>query len=107
MTAFIDFLVDRDEVDPERIALVGSSMGGYFAVAVRPSRGGWQPRSAEVPSTASRPAPQGDDSRRRVDQAMAMFAVNTVEELLEKIQKFNLEGVDNQIHIYPSWFFTL
>ncbi len=99
VTAFIDFLVNRDEVDPERIALVGSSMGGYFA-----ARGAaFERRLAAAVAWGAfyglAPVPQGDDSRRRVDQAMAMFAVNTVEELLEKIQKFNLEGVASQIHI--------
>ena len=31
IASFVDFLEHRDEVDPARIALVGSSMGGYFA----------------------------------------------------------------------------
>jgi hypothetical protein len=43
--------------------------------------------------------PQGHDSKRRVDQAMATFAVDTVEEVLEKIEGFNLEGVASKIHV--------
>ncbi len=31
MTPVIDFLLDRDDVDPERIALIGLSLGGYLA----------------------------------------------------------------------------
>ena len=34
--ACIDYLVSRPEVDPNRIALVGISMAGYYA----PARGG-------------------------------------------------------------------
>ncbi len=99
VTAFIDFLVNQDEVDSERIALVGSSMGGYFA-----ARGAaFEPRLVAAVAWGAfyglAPVPQGDDGRRRVDQAMATFAVDTVEELLEKIREFNLEAVANRIHI--------
>ena len=99
ITAFIDFLEHRDEVDPERIALVGSSMGGYFAARGAAFEKRLVAAVAWGAFYGSAPVPQGDDSRRRIEQAMATFAVDTVEELLEKIREFNLEGVASRIHI--------
>ena len=59
VTAFIDFLGNRDEVDPERVALVGSSMEATSQPAARPSsRGSWQP-SPGVPSTGLPRYPKG------------------------------------------------
>lgn len=98
ISAITDFLGTRPEVDPERIALIGSSMGGYFA-----ARGAaFEPRlSAVVIWGAFYGIYQnaGGDIASRLGQGMAAFAVSTLDELAAIVAQVNLEGVAEQIHV--------
>ena len=42
--ACVDYLETRDDVDADRIGLVGWSLGGYYARGRPPSRSGWRCR---------------------------------------------------------------
>jgi dienelactone hydrolase len=99
VAALVDFLEHRGEVDPKRIGLIGSSMGGYFA-----ARGAaFESRLAAVVvwgayyGIAPAGQPAGGDSRRRLAQVMVMFATDSTEELAVKVRRFNLEGVATKI----------
>ena len=106
VTAFIDFLVNRDEVDPERIALVGSSMGGSSQLAVRPSRGGWQPRSPGVPSTASRRCHKGTTAGAESIRRWRCSPSTPSRSSLRR-SRSSIWRESPARSTYPSWFFTL
>lgn len=102
ISALVDYLCGRGDVDPERIALIGSSMGGYFA-----ARGAAFERrlcacvvwGAFYGVDATRPPDDGSETVTRLSQAVATFAVSDLGELTEKVKDFNLEGVATQIVI--------
>jgi len=100
ISALVTYLSERPEVDSRRIALIGSSMGGYFA-----ARGAafehrlcatviW---GAYYGIDATRPPTVRDGAPSLLEQAMAMFAVSDLQELAAAVEHFNLEGVAQRI----------
>ena len=96
ISALVDFLAGRRDVDTERIGLVGSSLGGYFA-----ARGAafehrlaatviWGAFYGIETSRHSSGTPQLES---RLAQAMAAFAVPDVDQLAAVVEEFNLEKV--------------
>ena len=96
ISALVDFLAGRRDVDAERIGLVGSSMGGYFA-----ARGAaFEHRLAATVIwgalygiDTSRHSPGTPQLEPRLAQAMATFAVSDLDQLAAIVQDFNLEKV--------------
>ena len=100
ISALVTYLSERPEVDSRRIALIGSSMGGYFAArgAAFEHRlcatvvwGAFYGIDAAHPPTARNGTPF------RLGQAMAMFAVSDPHQLAAAVEHFNLEGVAQRI----------
>jgi len=84
VSALVEYLCARGDVDRERIALIGSSMGGYFA-----ARGAaFEPRlcacvvwGAFYGIDATRRPEEGADAATRLSQAMATFGASDISEL--------------------------
>lgn len=90
----IDWLLKRDDIDPSRIAISGSSLGGYYAaraaskdhrIAACISHGAvWQ--FAERLKTR-------DDTYGLANQLRWVFGVGSMKEVAEAAKPFDLEGV--------------
>ena len=93
----IDYLATRDDVDRERIAVCGSSLGGYYAARA----GCYEPRLAAAISHGaiwSIPAlwENATESHGLADHIKWVFGTRTMKEALEKAKPFTLEGhLDN------------
>lgn len=98
ITAIIDAVVAQPEVDARRLALIGSSMGGYFAA--RGAAFDLRLRAVVIwGAFYGINSAGGGDSASRLGQAMALFAVSSLDELANKVTDFNLEGVAEQIRV--------
>lgn len=99
-SACIDYLLTRDDVDPERIGIVAMSLGGYYA----PRAAAFDERWACCIAWGA----QWDYHavwKKRVDSALKasmsvpghhilwIFGVETYDEALEKLLPFKLDGV--------------
>ena len=123
ITPAVDFAVILRGVDPDRIALLGMSMGGYLApraaaferrIAACIAYGGVFNMAAAMPKTHT----VGDDSTRRaaamdtmiahraeaptsqrwvLSNALWVFDVETGHELLDEVAKYDLAHVADQI----------
>jgi alpha-beta hydrolase superfamily lysophospholipase len=101
--AAVDYLTSRPDVDPQRIVVVGASMGGYRAsrVAAFEQRlagavawgAVWDYGAAQA---RRRVTPQGAVSTPPA-HAMYVMGAKTEDELVEKLSRFKLEGVAGQI----------
>jgi pimeloyl-ACP methyl ester carboxylesterase len=89
----IDYLQGRDDVDPDRIAVCGSSLGGYYAARA----GSFEHRLAAcishgaIWSIQDLWAGAGDD-HGLADHIKWVFGTNTMKEALEKAAPFTLDG---------------
>jgi pimeloyl-ACP methyl ester carboxylesterase len=98
LAAALDHLEPLPEVDPDRIALIGSSLGGFYAV-----RGAaYEPRIAAtvVWGVSTGVSVASFDNWRdhpRFGQFMATFGATDAEDLREKLADFNLDGVPERI----------
>jgi alpha-beta hydrolase superfamily lysophospholipase len=100
ISAMVDGLVDRPDVDADRVALIGSSMGGYFAA--RGAAFEHRLRAAVIWGAFYGIDTTGGgngESKSRIGQAMAAFAVSTLEELVPQVATFNLEGIAGRISV--------
>lgn len=100
VAAMLDAVWDRPGVDHERVALVGTSMGGYFAA--RAAAFEQRVRALVVWGAfygidGDRAPQPGSDAAGRLAQAMAAFAVSDLTGLAERVQGFHLEGVAGHI----------
>ncbi|RAI39803.1 alpha/beta hydrolase family protein [Rhodoplanes roseus] len=89
----IDYLETRDDVDTSRIAVCGSSLGGYYAARA----GCFEPRLAaaishgaiwSIPDLWAR----ADENHGLADHIKWVFGAATVKEALEKAKPFTLDG---------------
>jgi dienelactone hydrolase len=90
----IDYLLARGDVDPDRIAVSGSSLGGYYAARA----GSFEHRLAAVVSHGaiwSIDALWGgsDDSHGLAGHIRWVFGAESMAQALEKAQAFTLEGI--------------
>lgn len=107
VTACVDYLVGRDDVDPERLGLYGASIGGYYA----PRAASFEHRFKAVVSdgaiwklgggknAAQVPNPKSI-TMRHMHWVLGVPGAGTEEglpALREKIKNFNLEGVQDKI----------
>lgn len=98
VTACVDYLTTRHDVDTDRIGLIGSSLGGYIAgraagaehrltaVVIWGAFYGVPPRES-LPSA----------SQARAGQFKQAFAVGTDDELWAQLADLNLEGVGARV----------
>jgi len=97
--AAIDWLQARDDVDGERIALIGSSLGGYYATRAA----AYEPRlSACVIWGASEgidvaKLQPGGPLEHRLRQVEALFGTDDPEQWREEAGRFDLDGVAERI----------
>jgi hypothetical protein len=89
----IDWLEERDDVDPSRIAVSGSSLGGYYAARA----GAYEPRLAAVISHSAIWDVNELWTDRGAEDAVAAqikeaFGAASMEEAREKARKFRVEG---------------
>jgi len=94
----IDYLETRDDIDPKRIAMSGSSLGGYYAA-----------RAASFEHRLSAAVSHGaiwavndlwgdaDDSHGLAGHIRWVFGAETMAEALVKGEKFSLDGVIDKI----------
>lgn len=92
--ACIDYLETRADVDPRRIAVCGSSLGGYYAARA----GSFEHRlAATIAHGAIWSIPEMwaniDEDFGLADQIKWVFGVETIAEAKEKIQPFKLDGI--------------
>lgn len=89
----IDYLETRDDVDADRIAVCGSSLGGYYAARA----GCYEPRLAaaishgaiwSIPDLWAR----ADETHGLADHIKWVFGATSVEKALEKAKPFTLDG---------------
>jgi dienelactone hydrolase len=90
----VDYLLSRGDVDPERIAVSGSSLGGYYAARA----GAFEHRLAAVISHGaiwSIDALWGgaDDSHGLAGHIRWVFGAESVADALAKARRFDLDGV--------------
>ena len=89
----IDYLLTRDDIDPEKIAVCGSSLGGYYAARA----GCYEPRLAAaishgaIWSIQELWASAGED-HGLADHIKTVFGASTMKEAMEKAAPFKLEG---------------
>ncbi|MGH7529861.1 MAG: alpha/beta hydrolase family protein, partial [Gemmatimonadales bacterium] len=90
----IDFLSKRKDVDPDRIAVCGSSLGGYYAARA----GSREPRLAAAISHGAIWSiyelwKNADESHGLASHIKWVFGVQTMKEAVERARAFTLEGV--------------
>ncbi|WP_197029262.1 alpha/beta hydrolase family protein [Alicyclobacillus macrosporangiidus] len=98
--ACVDYLETRDDVDFDRIALSGSSLGGYYAVRAA----AFEKRIRACIAHGAQWNVARDWSTRGDDHPLALhirwvFGVRTMAEALLKAQQFNLEPVVGKLDI--------
>jgi pimeloyl-ACP methyl ester carboxylesterase len=89
----IDYLETRDDVDPARIAVCGSSLGGYYAARA----GSYEHRlAAAISHGAIWSIPDlwanADENHGLADHIKWVFGAGSVKEALEKAKPFTLLG---------------
>lgn len=90
----IDYLLTRRDVDPSRIAVCGSSLGGYYAARA----GSMEPRLAAAISHGAIWSiyelwKNADESHGLAGHITWVFGVKTMKEAIERARAFTLEGV--------------
>jgi pimeloyl-ACP methyl ester carboxylesterase len=90
----IDYLLTRPDVDPARIAVCGSSLGGYYAARA----GAMEPRLAACISHGAIWSihdfwKNADESHGLATHIKWVFGVATMQEAVERFKAFTLEGV--------------
>lgn len=90
----IDYLLTRRDVDPSRIAVCGSSLGGYYAARA----GAMEPRLAAAISHGAIWSiyelwKNADESHGLAGHITWVFGVKTMKEAIERAKTFTLEGV--------------
>ncbi|MCP1673762.1 dipeptidyl aminopeptidase/acylaminoacyl peptidase [Natronocella acetinitrilica] len=94
----IDYLETRDDVDPKRIAMSGSSLGGYYAARAA----SFEHRLAAAVShgaiwSVNDLWGEADDSHGLAGHIRWVFGVSNMREAFEKGKDFKLEGVIDKI----------
>ncbi|GAA1850543.1 prolyl oligopeptidase family serine peptidase [Pseudonocardia ailaonensis] len=97
--AFIDYLETRDDVDPDRIGVMGISLGGYYA----PRAAAFEPRIKCVVAWGAildwgatwqkRWATRSTEVSVPLDQLMWVLQKDTMEEALERVKEWTLVDV--------------
>jgi len=90
----VDYLVTRPDVDPGRIAVCGSSLGGYYAARA----GAMEPRLAAAISHGALWSiyefwRNAGESHGLATHIKWVFGTETMKEALERARAFTLEGV--------------
>ena len=90
----IDYLLTRKDVDPKRIAVCGSSLGGYYAARA----GSMEPRLAAAIShgaiwNIAEIWKDADESHMLAPWIKFVFGRKTMKEVVEHARAFSLEGV--------------
>lgn len=92
----IDWLVQRQDIDPQRIAVCGSSLGGYYSARAAC----FEPRIAAcISHGAIWSIYEGYSTRSDIRSAeksqhvMWVFGAKNIDEAIEKTRPFTLEGV--------------
>jgi dienelactone hydrolase len=90
----IDYLLTRPDVDPARIAVCGSSLGGYYAARA----GAMEPRLAACISHGAVWSiyelwKNADESHGLAAHITWVFGVRSMKEAVERARAFTLEGV--------------
>lgn len=94
----VDYLETRDDVDVSRIAVCGSSLGGYYAARAA----AFEHRLAAAIShgaiwSVNELWGEADDSHGLAGHITWVFGVNSMSEAMEKGKDFKLEGVVGKI----------
>ena len=94
----IDYLETRDDIDPGRIAMSGSSLGGYYAARAA----SFEHRLAAVVShgaiwSVNELWGEADESHGLAGHIRWVFGVDSMEEAFEKGKNFILDGVIDKI----------
>lgn len=94
----IDYLETRDDVDPKRIAMSGSSLGGYYAARAA----SFEHRLAAAIShgaiwSVNELWGEADDSHGLAGHIRWVFGVRNMQEAFEKGKDFKLDGVIDKI----------
>lgn len=89
----VDYLLTRKDVDPSRIAVCGSSLGGYYAARA----GSMEPRLAASISHGAIWSiyelwQNADESHGLATHIKWVFGVKTMKEAVERARAFTLEG---------------
>ena len=89
----IDYLETRDDIDTSKIAVCGSSLGGYYAARA----GSYEPRIAAAISHGAIWSigdlwGNADESHGLADHIKWVFGASSMKEAVEKVQPFTLEG---------------
>ena len=102
-TAALEYLLTRPDVDPERIAVVGLSLGGYRAARAA----AFEPRFVgavawgAIWDFAKTWASFRDNPKGAVPtptaHALSVMGAETLDDVAQKLQKWNLEGVADKI----------
>jgi dienelactone hydrolase len=92
--ACIDYLRTRPDVDPARIAVCGSSLGGYYAARA----GAMEPRLAAAISHGAIWSiyelwKNADETHGLASHIKWVFGVKTMKDAVERARAFTLEGV--------------
>jgi pimeloyl-ACP methyl ester carboxylesterase len=97
--AAVDYLLERPDVDPDRIGFIGSSLGGYNAVRVA----AFEPRVRATAIWAAPPDFSGKSVRLtsaaagRIGQMAAYLGTDTTDELLAGLAAMDLHHVAGQV----------
>lgn len=97
-SAAYDYVAARDDVDPDRVGLMGVSLGGYYAARSfayeHRFRTGviWGAMYDAAGDDTAATSEDAETSRRTVQQALWVIGGNDAGRLAEQLPRFNLEG---------------
>ena len=101
--ACVDYLESRQDVDSERIGIMGISMGGYYAPRAAAFEKrlkccvGWGPWWSRRDQIAYRMSLPGKPQPRNVSEILWVTGKSTVEEASKLLEMVTLEGVADKI----------
>jgi dipeptidyl aminopeptidase/acylaminoacyl peptidase len=105
VTAAIDHLLERDDVDPERLGLVGQSLGAFYAVRAA----AFEPRlkacvvwgaSYDVHASMRRHVDSGSDVGVHFTEVFkVLLGAGDADEVFTRLEAFTLDGVTERVHV--------
>lgn len=100
ISSCVDYLLSRDDIDPDRIALYGASLGGYYVT--RAAAREYRIACAVSDAAQWKVAKSAEALRDQAEGMTAMlsrwvFGAKTMDDLVEATQPFDLEGVVRDI----------
>jgi len=103
--AAVDYLVARDDVDPQQVVLVGQSLGGYYAARAAAFETRlrasviWGAVYSVHQGIAEHLAAGGPTADHFAEQFQRIVGVGSLDELMSRLEAYTLDGVAERIRM--------